>query len=60
MTGKLDLGNCLLLDADYLRSAVYMLSVETSPTSNDGYFMSVKFGVELRFLAVPRQLELGN
>ena len=60
MTGKLDLGNYLLLDADNLQSAVNMLSVKTLPTSNDGYFMFVKFGVELRYLAVPRQLELGN
>ena len=56
MTGKLDFGECLFPDVDYLQSAVCMLPVESSQTSNDGHFILAQFGVKiLRFLAVSAQ-----
>ena len=56
MTGNLDLGVCLLLDVDNLQFAVCMFSVESSRTSNDGYFILAHLESEnLRFLAVSAQ-----
>ena len=43
VTGKNDLGESMSMDADNLSPAVYLSPVETQPTSNDGYFMLVKF-----------------
>ena len=46
----LDLGECLLLDADNLPSAVHLLAVQTPQPSNNVFFLleSEKF----RFFAV--------
>ena len=37
----LDMGECRLMDVDYLPSAVHLSPVPTPPPSNDGPFMFV-------------------
>ena len=56
MTEKLDLGECLSLDADNLPSAVYLSHVETPTKSKYGYlcFFNLKSD-KLRFSAVAAQ-----
>ena len=41
----LDLGECQLLEANNLPSAVYLSPVQTPPPSNYNYFMFVPYGV---------------
>ena len=51
VTEKLDLGECLSLDANNLPPAVYLSPIGTPPTSNYEYFMFMSH--KLIFLAVP-------
>ena len=56
MTGKLDLGECMSLNAGNFQLTVYLSPVETPPIYNDGYLCLFNLESDkLRCLAVPAQ-----